>query len=107
MFPYLTVQKAKKAKKRDIYAKKRILVFYPDFLNFPKPGDMKADRKLMEEAIRRFLSNRCIENRMVAEAILFFRLETLPSRMVSDAQGGANEYFVFKKRNNMNFLTLF
>ena len=33
---------------------------------------MKTDRKLMEEAIRRFLSNRCIENRMVAEAILFF-----------------------------------
>jgi hypothetical protein len=50
----------------------RLSVFYPDFLNFPKPGDMKTDRKLMEEAIRRFLSNRCIENRMVAEAILFF-----------------------------------
>lgn len=31
----------------------------------------------MEEAIRRFLSNRCIENRMVAEAILFFQCDQL------------------------------
>ena len=38
---------------------------------------MKADRKLMEEAIRRFLSNRYIENRMVAEAILFFQCDQL------------------------------
>ena len=54
--------------------KNGIQFFYPDLLNFPKPGDMKADKKLMEEAIRRFLSNRCIENRMVPEAILFLSL---------------------------------